>query len=141
MKYSLREAAAEVKCSRSTIHRAIEKGKISAQRDESGAYRIDPSELFRVFQRTVPETSHRDTMEQGRDGLGDSVELLSMKVEMLEAQLEREREAVRREQETVEDLRTRLDKAEERVFALAAPQVRSQNNTGPWSWLKTWRTK
>ena len=40
--------------------------------------------------------------------------VLQVRVEMLEAQLVRERE-------TVDDLRKRLDRAEERVLALSAP--------------------
>jgi hypothetical protein len=53
-------------------------------------------------------------MEQERDTPDDRAAVLAVKVEMLEAQLTRE-------QETVEDLRRRLDKAEERVYLLSGP--------------------
>lgn len=49
--------------------------------------------------------------------------VLQVKVEMLEAQLERE-------QDTVEDLRRRLDRSEERVVALSAPQTSSEKRRG-----------
>ena len=51
MSYTLREAAAEAGCSRSTIHRAIKSGRLSARRGEDGSYAIDPAELARVFPR------------------------------------------------------------------------------------------
>jgi len=111
---TLRQAAEKCGKSRSTIHRALKSGKISGGRDDDGAWSIDPSELARVFPWDEPGHVRRDAMEHGRDDAGDGASVLSVKVEMLEQQLERERE-------TVEDLRRRLDKAEERVFALSAP--------------------
>ena len=49
MKFSAAKAALEVGKSTATITRAIEKGKISATKDDNGAWVIDPAELFRVF--------------------------------------------------------------------------------------------
>jgi hypothetical protein len=55
MKLSLGQAAKEVGLDKSTISRAIQRGKLSAQRQERGGYEIDPAELFRVF----PPASHK----------------------------------------------------------------------------------
>ncbi|MBM9593993.1 helix-turn-helix domain-containing protein [Roseitranquillus sediminis] len=129
MGYTLREAAAEAGCSRSTIHRAIKSGRLSAQRGDHGSYAIDPAELARVFPRDARETSHRDGSEQERAAGHESPEVLLVKVEMLEAQL-------RREQETIDDLRSRLDRAEERAFALAAPAVPQPPQAHVWSRLR-----
>jgi excisionase family DNA binding protein len=46
---SLAEAAARVGKSKPTLQRAIKGGRLSATRDESGAYLIDPAELARVY--------------------------------------------------------------------------------------------
>ena len=49
MAYTLGTAAVACGVSKSTIHRAIKSGKISAQRHHDGSYTIDPAELHRVF--------------------------------------------------------------------------------------------
>jgi hypothetical protein len=47
---SLRAAAQQAGVSRSTIHRAVQSGRVSAGRNDDGGYSIDPSELFRVYE-------------------------------------------------------------------------------------------
>lgn len=49
MQYTAGQAAQVTGKNIATITRAIKSGKISAQKDVSGAWRIDPSELHRVF--------------------------------------------------------------------------------------------
>ena len=49
MEYTLTEAAHATGLSRPTILRAIKKGSLSARREEDKSYRIDASELARVF--------------------------------------------------------------------------------------------
>lgn len=46
---TLAEAAERVGKSKPTLQRAIKAGKLSASRDEHGAYRIDPAELARAY--------------------------------------------------------------------------------------------
>ena len=55
MKFSAKQAGKEVGKSTPTITRAIQSGRISATKNKSGGYEIDPSELFRVFHRVTPE--------------------------------------------------------------------------------------
>ena len=55
---TLTEAAEQTGKSKSTLTRAIRTGKLSAQRNEHGDYRVEPSELFRVFD---PVTSHDES--------------------------------------------------------------------------------
>lgn len=124
MGLTLRQAAEKCGKSRSTVHRALKSGKLSGTREENSEWSIDPSELARVFPWDTHEHGKRDAERQERDG----AEVLAVKVEMLEAQLERERE-------TVEDLRRRLDRAEERAYALAAPQVAKGAQVGLWERL------
>lgn len=114
MGLTLRQAAELSGTSRSTIHRALKNGKLSGGRLDDGAWDIDPSELARVFPWDINEPVHRDTKGQERNGSEERESVLAVRVEMLERQLDRERD-------TVEDLRKRLDRAEDRILALSAP--------------------
>lgn len=49
MKYTAGQAAKSAGVATATITRALKSGKISGQKDENGAWMIDPSELHRVF--------------------------------------------------------------------------------------------
>ena len=49
MTYTLGMAARATGLSKSTIHRAIKAGRVSAGRSDTGDYAIDPAELHRVF--------------------------------------------------------------------------------------------
>ena len=120
---TLGQAAKLVGKSKSTITRAIQSGKLSAQRQEDKSYRIDPAELHRVWPATVAQPDHEEPHGTHEGTQGGTLAVLQVKVEMLEAQLERE-------QDTVEDLRRRLDRSEERVVALSAPQTSSEKRRG-----------
>ena len=54
MVYTLGEAAKATGKSKATISKAIKNGRISAHKDETGTFCIDPSELHRVYPPTVP---------------------------------------------------------------------------------------
>ena len=128
--YTLRQAAEVAHCSKSTIQRALKSGKLSAQRKDDGSYSIDPSELARVFTLTAPEQASWDTVISSSDTPSPKADLLEQKVAMLEDQLYRERE-------TVEDLRKRLDRAEDRLTALMPPKqsINSQSLSSLWQRL------
>ena len=116
MEYTLNGAAKATGKGKSTLHRAIKSGKLSARRTEEGSYLIDAAELARVFPVEPPGPSPWDNV--GRNDTppehpGTAVAVLQVRVEMLEAQLARERD-------TVDDLRKRLDRSEERVLTLTA---------------------
>lgn len=125
MGLTLRQAAELSGTSRSTIHRALKSGKLSGGRLEDGAWDIDPSELARVFPWDVIEPAQRDAAGQERNASGEREAVLAVRVEMLEHQLDRERD-------TIEDLRKRLDRAEDRILALSAPAAEPmwQDRTG-----------
>lgn len=56
-KLSLREAAKLAGRGKTTIHAAITEGRLTAERNESGGYEIDPAELHRLFPlRVDPDT-------------------------------------------------------------------------------------
>jgi len=49
MVYTLGQAAIAVGKSKATISKAIKSGKISAEKQANGSYKIEPSELHRVY--------------------------------------------------------------------------------------------
>lgn len=115
MQFSLSQAAKETGKGKSSIHRAIKSGRLSAQRHEDGTYSIEAAELFRAFPPALTEPVPVQAPEPHQEPPATSSvaeEVLRVRVEMLTAQLERE-------QETVADLRRRLDRAEERILALS----------------------
>ena len=52
---SLREAAERTETSKIDIWRAIQAGRLLAQRTEDGGFAVDPAELFRVFELQRPD--------------------------------------------------------------------------------------
>ena len=64
-----------------------------------------------MFPLNVTESSRGNAVAPGAEPPRNDSAIFEVKVAMLEAQLERERE-------TVDDLRIRLDRAEDRAFAL-----------------------
>jgi hypothetical protein len=89
MKFTISTASAATGKGKSTIHRAIQSGKLSATRLDDGSFEIDASELFRVF-NPIP-VGHPESIPVGRGG----TEVLQAENEFLKRQLEREREFVR----------------------------------------------
>lgn len=128
MEYTLSKAAEATGKGKSTIHRAIKSGKISAHRHEDGSYTIHAAELHRVFPLAPPKPVSRNLQNPQKEPPSVELEVLRVKAEMLEEQLTRERE-------TVDDLRRRLDRAEDRVLALSAPQAQREPHRGFLSWL------
>lgn len=93
MKLTIREAAQAVGVGKSTIHRMVKDGRLSASKGEDGVFKIDPAELGRVFGRVPWEGSRdgvRDDAGHDRDGL--SREVLAERLAAAERALERERE-------------------------------------------------
>jgi len=123
MEYSLSKAALATGKGKSTIHRAIKSGKLSAQRHDNGSYTIDAAELFRAFPKNPKAPTQRDNQEPTEEHPNVELEVLRVKTVMLEEQLSRERDSV-------EDLRRRLDRAEERVLALSAPNTNKEPQRG-----------
>jgi hypothetical protein len=126
MKYTLSKAAMATGKNKATIQRAIKSGKISAIKNSSGAYEIDPSELHRVYPATAQRVAQHDISNDTQHADKNS-ETVNFKLDLLEAERERERDQL---QATIDDLRVRLDRSEERITALLpAPKKRSW-----WPW-------
>lgn len=142
MEYTLAGAALAIGVGKTTVFRSIKSGRLSARRLEDGSYRIDASELARVFP-PVPQQQHGSSPWKAREQSGTAIEdsgtelavlqvrleMAEMRSKMLEDQLAREQELADRTRETVDDLRARLDRAEERVLALSAPTIQPAPST------------
>jgi DNA-binding transcriptional MerR regulator len=56
MQLTLGQAAKAVGMNKATLSRYIKQGKISAEKQEDGSYRIDPSELDRLQEMRITDT-------------------------------------------------------------------------------------
>lgn len=119
MRYTLGTAAKATGKAKSTILRAIKSGTISASKSHDGSYEIEPSELHRVFppNSTQPETSNAAQPYE------EHTATLQLRLEILEAERQRERNQM---QTTIDDLRTRLDRSEDRITALLASPAKTK---------------
>jgi hypothetical protein len=104
MSYTLGTAAKATGKSKSTIQRAIKSGKMSATLLEDGSYSINPAELERVFQIVSRNSSMEPNMTQS--GTGNDTVVLHWEVGVL-------RELIEQIKDERDDLRRRLDKAED----------------------------
>ena len=92
---SLREAAREAGVSKSTILRAIQRGRLSAARTDDGGYDIQPAELFRFYE---PRTS---ADRPGNDAVGQDA---PASVQEATAVLQAENEGLRNQVATLREL-------------------------------------
>jgi hypothetical protein len=98
--YTLGEPAKATGLTKSALSKAIKKGRISAVKDDSGRYRIDPAELHRVFPPvSVNSQPSVDGIHQETGG----------ELPILRAKLEAANEVRARLENECNDLRRRLD--------------------------------
>jgi hypothetical protein len=109
--------------SRTAILRAIQDGKVSAKKDDSGAWDIDAVELSRVYDVQIPEedgvahTAHvrahpNGAHRTGGGAQGDTPEI-AIENATLRAELKSAQQLIEDRGKTIEDLRTRLDRSED----------------------------
>ena len=107
--FTLSQAVKESKKAKTTILDAIKKGRLSAEKDEFGRYKIDPSELFRVYPPTSRSPVEKTEVDQ--DSTTADQAIFELKIENLQEQLKRERELNN-------DLKNRFDALEKRLDSL-----------------------
>ena len=107
------------------IIKAIRKGTISAVKDEAGEWRIEPAELFRVYQAVATVDGNQQATVDS-PGLQREIAFRDDKIAVL--------------QEQIDDLRRRLDdseaerrQAQERLTALLTDQ-RPATRRKWWPW-------
>ena len=123
---SAREAAEQVGLTKQAIIKAIRKGTISAVKDESGEWRIEPAELFRVYQ-AIAKVDGNQPATADPTGLQREIAFRDDKIALL--------------QEQIADLRQRLDQSEEerrqtqaRLTALLTDERQATRRRKWWSW-------
>jgi hypothetical protein len=136
MEYSLTGAATATGSSKSKIHRMIKDGRLSARRMDDGSYRIDASELGRVFSSELAEPSQRNAVRRDETAAepagttGTELAELRVKVELLERLLTERKD-------TIENLRKDLDeeRAERRAIQrqLMPPASSAKPPEGPFT--------
>lgn len=128
--YTLGTAAKATGLAKSTIHRAIKMGKISARSKDGSGYEIDPAELHRVFPpvgqtaagvASNPSNGSADSTversatpeENGSNPVEPSVQrdyVLEFRLAKAEAQLEALKEVLELERKRSEELRQERDR-------------------------------
>lgn len=126
MAYTLGEAAKATGKSKATISKAIKNGRISAIKDETGTFRIDPAELHRVYTTTASheqeETPSGPVVNTTNDGL----------IRELQARLEAAHERLADKETVISDLREDRDKWRQQASALLADQRPKPRRWWPW---------
>lgn len=115
MSYTLGEAAKAVGKSKTTLHRAIKSGRISANKTDDGSYSIDPSELHRVFPPVPPVTGAEAFLRNDTEHQSNTLETLRIQLALQEKERQRERDLL---QETITDLREDRDRWRQQATAL-----------------------
>lgn len=116
MVYTLGEAAKATGKSKATISKAIKSGRISAEKGETGAFKIDPSELHRVYPVTV-EKKQGDTLKEEKVN-GEETGL----VRELQARLEAAQERLADKETVIADLKEDRDKWRQQATTLLTDQ-------------------
>lgn len=127
------EAAKLTGKQRQTIHKAIKEGRISATRAESGEWRIDPAELFRVY---PPASTVNDNQNNKVDvGLQQIDSGLQREVDLL-------RERIREKDDVIDDLRQDRDHWRQQATALLTdrrePTPSTEHKTGLRTLARPW---
>ncbi len=126
MSYTLGEAAKATGKSKATISKAIKGGRISATKDETGTFSIDPAELHRVYAPTVSKeqdkTPGKLTENTANGGL----------IRELQARLEAAQDRLADKETVISDLREDRDKWRQQATALLADQ---RPKSGFWARL------
>ncbi len=133
MGISAKEAAEITGMSKNAIFKAIKTGKLSAEKNIHGEWKIEPAELFRVYppvndsSRTTPQPSSREDTPQAIEGLQRENELLREMVADLRNRLDAEADERRKEAEERRKL----------TFILTDKQheVKESQKQGFWAWL------
>lgn len=116
MVYTLGEAARATGKSKATISKAIKSGRVSARKDETGTFHIDPSELHRVYPPTVSserkETPATPPEKADIDGA----------IRELQARLEAAHERLSDKEAVITDLKEDRDRWRQQATALLTDQ-------------------
>jgi len=129
---------------RTTILRAVRAGKLSATHDEAtGAWLIEPAELFRLYPPADAHASAPQDDAHLRNGHASAeIGELRARLDAAEARISDKDALIAAHERAIEDLRRRLDRADERLTALltdqraAAPAAPASTRRSWWPWRR-----
>src|SRR3954452_13504387 len=133
--YTLGAAAKATGMAKSTIHRAIKRGIISARSTTDGrGYEIDPAELHRVYPPVASNGSVEESVERSATPTLNTE--LEIKLARAEAELEALRQVLEVERRRAEELRVERNdwKGQAERLALAGP---AQVERRWWPWRRS----
>ena len=108
MAYSLGQAAKAAGISKTSLHRAIQKGRISAAKNDNGSYEIEPSELHRAYPPVTDEDRSANP-NLGQDGTPET----AIETAVLRREVQLLRERIGDKEAVITDLKERLDQSEQ----------------------------
>jgi hypothetical protein len=131
---TLGTAAKAAGVSKSTVHRALKSGRMSARSKDGASYQIDPAELFRVFPAPSGKTAERrsgnpeaGTMEPGATPAPAALSPLQAHLVRLEAELRASKELAETEQKLLDQLLT-SERMRAEEFRKRADELRSERD-------------
>ena len=110
MSYTSGTATKATGKSKTTIMRAIRKGKNSAEKDVHGQWNIEPAELHRVY----PEVTQGNGRHAVHEATGNTE--LQHKINLLERDLQAAIEKIRQQEESIGDLKDQRDRLRQDVL-------------------------
>ena len=130
--FTIGQASTETGKAKSTIKKAIDNGELSVAEKTSRGFKIEASELFRVFPMKSQERSGSNEIEQ--------VETMQERIEnsVLKAKLELSDQRYADAQKTIEDLRSDRDAWKHQATALIEDRSTKQEEKprrGLWARL------
>jgi excisionase family DNA binding protein len=135
---TLAEAAKETGLTKPAILKAIQKGRVSATKDDKGQWLIDPAELFRVY----APTTKKEMMETQTRNLDLLLKLkeLEAKLEVTEKRLLDKESEIKNFRAQVDDLRSERERwriQAEQITRLLTDQREKEQSKKPrfWAWL------
>lgn len=126
MVYTLGEAAKATGKSKATISKAIKSGRVSAIKDDTGTFQIDPAELHRVY----PPTSSIEQEETASKPAPNTTN--DVLIRELQARLDAAHERLTDKETVISDLREDRDKWRQQATALLSDQ---RPRSGFWARL------
>lgn len=97
MGITLTEASKLVGITKNGLSKAIAKGKVSAEKDENGVWRIEPAELFRVYPKADTVSGSKENTVS--DGTTNKVSALEREIDLQREQIHLLKEQLRQKDE------------------------------------------
>jgi len=144
MKLTLGQAAKEAGISKPSLSAAIKKGRLSANKNESGVFEIDPAELFRVYPKKqeanpLGNGSHL-TQTNGKKGVSSGVsnDMLDLLLAERDKLLEEKDKAIRRLEDEKSEIREDLQEQREQAKRITLLlENHSNKEAGDDDWKKS----